>query len=82
MHTALSSDAWNYDVRVRPSEAYGYAFGDAIRIPPNDRKGRGLRVARIDRPLDFAAITDHAEFLGETSLCANSESEVYDSENC
>ncbi|MAI79623.1 MAG: hypothetical protein CL917_11830 [Deltaproteobacteria bacterium] len=82
VHTALSSDAWNYDVRVRPSEAYGYAFGDAIRIPPNDKKGRGLRVARIDRPLDFAAITDHAEFLGETSLCANSESEVYDSENC
>ncbi|MFP6639610.1 MAG: DUF3604 domain-containing protein, partial [Myxococcota bacterium] len=82
VHTALSSDAWNYDVRVRPREAYGYAFGEEVRLAPNDENGRGTRAVRIDRPLDFAAVTDHAEFLGETSLCGDPESGVYSSETC
>ncbi|MDJ0849833.1 MAG: DUF3604 domain-containing protein [Myxococcota bacterium] len=82
VHTALSSDAWNYDVEVRPSEAYGYAFGKAILLPPKDAQGRGTREVRIDRPLDFAAITDHAEFLGEQVLCTDPGSAVYESETC
>ena len=69
VHTALSSDAWSYDVEVRPRDAYGYAFGDPIRLPPKDDEGRGSREVRIDRPLDFAAVTDHAVFLGEQRLC-------------
>ena len=82
VHAGLSSDAWNYDVRVRPSEAYAYAFGEEMRLPPNDKAGRGTRRVRIDRPLDFVAVTDHAEFLGETALCADPDSPVYDSESC
>lgn len=82
VHTGLSSDAWNYDVRVRPDDAYRYAFGESIWLPPNDRKGRGMREVRIDRPLDFAAVTDHAEFLGEQWLCGDPNSAVYDSETC
>ena len=47
VHTALSSDAWNYDVEVRPREAYGYAFGEAIGLPPNDADA--VRRALVDR---------------------------------
>jgi hypothetical protein len=82
VHTALSSDAWNYDVEVRPSDAYAYAFGEPILLPPKDAEGAGTRRVRIDRPLDFAAVTDHAEFLGETRLCADPSSEAYASETC
>ena len=30
VHTSLSSDAWMFDVRVMPDDAYRYAFGGAI----------------------------------------------------
>ena len=82
VHTALSSDAWNYDLRVRPAGAYEYAFGKPILLPPLDEVGKGTRVARIDRPLDFAAVTDHAEFLGEVRLCSDPISPAYYSESC
>jgi hypothetical protein len=82
VHTTLSSDAWNYDVEVRPRESYGYAFGESILLPPKDEAGRGTREVRIDRPLDFAAITDHAEFLAEQLLCTDPDSEVYETSVC
>ena len=82
VHTTLSSDAWNYDLEVRPSDSYGYAFGESILLPPKDSAGRGTREVRIDRPLDFAAVTDHAEFLGELALCRDPQSEVYGSQPC
>ena len=82
VHTALSSDAWNYDLEVRPSDAYAYAFGGPILLPPKNAAGEGTRRVRIGRPLDFAAVTDHAEFIGETKLCADPSSEVYGSETC
>jgi len=82
VHTALSTDAWNYDVEVRPHDAYGYAFGDPMQLPPKDSRGRPTRTVQIDRALDFAAVTDHAEFLGEQRLCADPESAGYESETC
>ncbi len=82
VHTTLSSDAWNYDLEVRPSDAYGYAFGEPVLLPPKDEAGRGTRAVRIDRPLDFAAVTDHAEFLGELALCRDPASPVYDADSC
>jgi hypothetical protein len=82
VHTTLSSDAWMFDVRVTPSEAYGYAFGEPAHLPPNDASGRGTREVRIDRPLDFAAVTDHAEFLGEGLICIDEDAPGYDSGFC
>ena len=82
VHTSLSSDAWNYDLEVRPAGAYDYAFGGMILLPPKDDAGRGTRPVRIDRPLDFAAVTDHAEFLGEQRLCSDPDSSVYATETC
>ena len=82
VHTMLSSDARNYELDVRPDGAYRYAFGQEILLPPRDEQGRGTRVVRIDRPLDFAAVTDHAEFLGETALCSDPISPSYYTEKC
>ena len=82
VHTALSTDAWNYDVEVRPRDAYRYAFGGPIGLPPKDAEGKPTRWLEIDRPLDFAATTDHAEFLGEQRLCSDPDSPVYDAETC
>ena len=65
VHTAISSDAWNYDLEVRPDGAYSFAFGESIWLPPNDDSGRGTREVRLARPLDFMGVTDHAEFFGE-----------------
>jgi len=69
VHTAASTDAWMFGVRVTADDAYRYGFGGPIVLP--DADGRAAREVRIDRPLDFAAVTDHAEFLGEMRLCAS-----------
>lgn len=79
VHTAYSFDAYNNDVRVDPFAAYGYARGQSVELP--DGLG-GTRTATIDRPLDFAAVTDHGEYLGEVAACVDPESAAYDSELC
>jgi hypothetical protein len=80
VHTSVSSDAYMFGVRVLPDDAYRYAFGEAIELP-DETSARG-RTVRIDRPLDFAAVTDHAEFLGEMGRCTDPDSEVYESDLC
>ena len=82
VHTTNSSDAFNFEVNLTPQDAYNYAFGGVVKLPPNDSEGNGTRPVRIDRPLDFAAVTDHAEFLGENRLCKDPQSPVYDTEFC
>lgn len=80
IHTALSNDAWNFDVRSQPDDAYAYAFGSPITLPlGEDHRGRSVR---IDRPLDFAGVTDHAEFFGEQSVCQDPQAAGYDSSFC
>jgi hypothetical protein len=59
--------------------AYRFARGDAIGMPPYDDAGRPATTIQIERPLDFAAVTDHAEWLGELRLCRDPESPSYDS---
>jgi hypothetical protein len=82
VHTALSPDAWGGDLRVGPEGAYRYAFGEPIALPPLSDDGQGTREVRIDRPLDFAGVTDHAEYLGEMALCADPDSGVFDAGHC
>ncbi|MEM8496572.1 MAG: DUF3604 domain-containing protein [Pseudomonadota bacterium] len=57
IHTGLSAGAWFQGVRSTPNDAYTFARGGEIE----HTAGYGIR---IRRPLDFAAVTDHAEYLG------------------
>ena len=82
VHTALSSDAFAFSVRLGPDDAYRYAFGETVRLPPNNVDGVGTRPVRIDRPLDFAAVTDHAEFLGEGAICLDPDHPNADADFC
>jgi hypothetical protein len=82
VHTALSSDAWMFDTRTTPDDAYRYAFEGQVMLPPLDDQGRPTREHLNPRPLDFMAVTDHAEFFGETRICATPGQEGYDSALC
>jgi hypothetical protein len=73
VHTALSFDASALGVRATPRDAYRFARGEALGLRPYDDAGNGRRQARLARPLDFAVVTDHAELLGETRICAAPE---------
>jgi opacity protein-like surface antigen len=57
IHTALSADAFSTGTRTLPDDAYRYAKGEAIA------HGAGFTV-QLKRPLDFAAVTEHSEYLG------------------
>jgi hypothetical protein len=57
VHTAYSLDAYIGGARLRPEDAYRFAMGE--EVISHDIK------MRINSPLDFCAVTDHAEYLGE-----------------
>ncbi len=82
VHTELSWDAYGYDVRTTPSMAYGFARGGEVLLPPLDAQGTGTRKAALERPLDFVALTDHLEFLGEVRLCTTPASTAYSDTIC
>lgn len=82
VHTSYSYDARPLGVTTLPSDAYRYARGEEITLPPYEAGGETARVRRIGAALDFAAVTDHAEFFGELALCADPHSEAYGSRSC
>ncbi|MCR9094852.1 MAG: DUF3604 domain-containing protein [bacterium] len=82
IHTAYSMDAYMFDTRLTPGDAYAFAKGEPRTLPPLGEDGTGTRPFQIGRPLDFAAITDHADALGGVHLCTTPGSKVYDSEVC
>jgi len=69
VHTSYSFDSFTSLQRNDPWDAYRYAKGEPILLPNED--GERVVEARIDRPLDFTAVTDHAEYLGEVRLCSS-----------
>jgi hypothetical protein len=82
VHTRYSLDASTQGTLTTPAEAYRFARGQLTPLHPFDAEGRALRSARLERPLDFAAVTDHAELLGETATCATPGLPGYDSVAC
>ena len=82
VHTRWSLDASTQGTRTSPAEAYRFAKGEEIGLYPFDLYGKPLRTARLARPLDFAAVTDHAELFGEVALCNDANSPVYDDLVC
>jgi hypothetical protein len=61
IHTGLSTDAYIFGVRSQPEDVYIFAKGGVIE------HGAGYPI-QINKPLDFAAVTDHAEYLGQARL--------------
>lgn len=82
VHTGYSFDAWLHDVRTDPDQAYRFARGEPLALPPLDERGRPTQTVQLDRPLDFAAVTDHAEFLAEVQACTTPGTAAYDSTLC
>ncbi|MBW2370377.1 MAG: DUF3604 domain-containing protein, partial [Deltaproteobacteria bacterium] len=64
VHTALSFDSYLFGNRVTLDEAYRFAHGEMIR----NAAGESMQ---ITVPLDFVAITDHAESFGLFEICSD-----------
>ncbi len=58
LHTRNSFDAYIFNVRASPDEAYAYAKGGTIK------HAAGFDLKMNSGPLDFLAVTDHSEYLG------------------
>ncbi|MBY0400715.1 DUF3604 domain-containing protein, partial [Myxococcota bacterium] len=82
VHTSYSMDAYMFDARLTPRDAYRFAKGAEVKLPPLDEQGRGTVPYKLDRPLDFAAVTDHSEALGGVQICTNPKHPSYGSETC
>jgi hypothetical protein len=82
VHTVHSLDANSQGTRNRPADAYRFAKGEALGLQPYGPDGKPLRKAKLRRPIDFAAVTDHAESLGEVRICRTPELPGYDSDAC
>ncbi|MBW2270942.1 MAG: DUF3604 domain-containing protein [Deltaproteobacteria bacterium] len=82
VHTVNSFDANTQDTRKTPRDAYAFAKGAPLGLQPYDENGNALRTVKLARPLDFVAVTDHAEMLGETNICTAPGSDGYDSIPC
>lgn len=82
VHTGYSMDAASRDMLGTVEDAYRFASGQAIGIGPFDENLQGSRQIQLATPLDFAAVTDHAEWIGEVNLCRSPESAAYDEPTC
>ena len=71
IHTMYSHDAFMGTVRTTPDDAYRYATGEAIPHP----SGESIRLSGA--PLDFLAVTDHAEYLGALAALIDPDSPTY-----
>lgn len=58
IHTRNSFDAYIFNVRRTPDDAYRFAKGETIRHPSE------FDMTIAGGPLDFYTVTDHAEYLG------------------
>ena len=73
LHTAYSNDAYALGTERTPDSSYRYAKGEPAATPDGGS-------VRIDTPLDFLAVTDHAEFLGAMQAIGAPGSEYADTE--
>lgn len=72
VHTSYSLDAYIGGTRITPTMAYRFAKGETMLV--NGQKHN------IARPLDFTAVTDHGEYLGELHATQVPGTPGYDNE--
>lgn len=61
-HTSYSFDAFQFDTRNTPFDAYAFAKGKTLQVA-GAQAGGGGPMTTIEKPLDFLAVTDHSEWL-------------------
>jgi hypothetical protein len=66
VHSNLSFDSYIFGNRLSPEQAYQFARGQRV----TSRIGEPMQLAV---PLDFAAVTDHAEGFGMQRQCADAD---------
>ncbi len=76
LHTTYSMDANVFGTTIDPRGAYRFAKGEEMEVGMT-----GLK-QRIAAPLDFAAVTDHAEGIGMVAQCHTPGSGSYWSLEC
>ena len=70
IHTSWSFDAYVFgNTLTGPEDAYQYALGKPIRHPAG-------YMVQMKRPLDFAAVTDHSEYMGTVRLANDPQSDL------
>ena len=66
VHTALSFDSYLFGNRIDMDDAYRFARGDQLKTFAGE-------IMQLSRPLDFVAVTDHAESFGPMLMCASDD---------
>ncbi len=82
VHTTFSVDAFIVGTQTTPQQAYDFARGTPLGLHPFDEFGTPSRYVQIDRPLDFAMVSDHAEFFGEYTVCLDPAHPAYNNATC
>ncbi|MEM8499851.1 MAG: DUF3604 domain-containing protein [Pseudomonadota bacterium] len=75
VHTTESMDAILFGTTATIEDAYRFARGESLRSP-------GGELMQLSRPLDFVAITDHAEGFGTRSRCGAPDMTLFERVNC
>ncbi len=70
VHTRYSFDAFIFGTVTDPNDAYEFAKGGSIKHP-------GGRELKLDRPLDFQAVSDHGMYLGMLPAMTDPDSPAY-----
>jgi hypothetical protein len=74
LHTVNSPDAFAFGTRNTPDDAYRFAKGEAIKQATS-----GLTIQK-KTPYDWAAVTDHSEYLGMMPLLLDPNSPLQKTE--
>jgi len=75
VHTTESMDAIIFGTKATIEDAYRFARGEPLYSP-------GGELMQLSRPLDFVAITDHAEGFGTRNVCDEPGLGIFERVNC
>ena len=64
VHSGYSLDAWGFGTTTSPRQAYEFARGAPLQLPTGQE-------VQLQRPLDFMAVTDHAEWFNLMYACTD-----------
>jgi hypothetical protein len=73
VHTTYSNDAFGYNNNRTPDVAYRYAKGEPVA-------SAGGASIQLQTPLDFLAVTDHAEYLGIFKAMSDPDHPLHETE--